>query len=143
MYWKVWFLDFKTFVFLRYTLAVIIILKNINFVKKSSVWSNISYVTGKVKRDLWIEKLNFYFFGEPCNRQHPLYNATNSIFLAALVFAKISFKVDTIDKKVVNKIRYDKLFLQYYKNSPPSWMRHFEFSKSNIRFVISDPKNPE
>ena len=26
---------------------------------------------------------------------------------------------------------------------PPYWIHHFEFWKSNFRFVISDPKNPQ
>ena len=26
---------------------------------------------------------------------------------------------------------------------PPYWIRHFEFWKSNFRFVISDPENPQ
>ena len=44
------------------------------------------YVAGKVKTDLWIEKVDSYIFGDSYSREHPLSDATNRSFLPALVF---------------------------------------------------------
>ena len=31
----------------------------------------------------------------------------------------------------------------FWKKSPPYWIRHFEFGNSDLGFVLSDPKNPQ
>ena len=61
------------------------------------------YVTGKVKRDLRVEKIYLYFFDDSYSRQHALSNATNRGFLTASVLSLISFKICTFVKKKCKK----------------------------------------
>ena len=67
-------------------------------------------MTGKVKRDLWTEKGDFYFFGDYYSRHHDLSNATTRSFLTALVFHKFATKYTLLIKKKSKK-ESDSIFI--------------------------------